>query len=249
VDLWMEKTGRVEPVSTSSRAADLGDRIEPMLVQWAADLLECTNLVRFNQRATEGHLSSQVDGVLDLAPGPEVIEAKAHGLFNPRWDSTGWGAEGTDEVPYRVIAQVAFAMHMHNADAGHVTALLGRGLGHRLYTLRKSQALATEIVQLADRFWIEHVQADVRPEGMPSLDTVQNLRREETKLVALPETMGHRWSALKDQEVLIKQAVTDMRIEVLDAMGDATHGDTGWGTFTFKADKRGRRTFRYKEME
>lgn len=247
VDLWLEKTGRVEPTPVTNRAADLGDRVEPVLVQWAADMLDLGDLVRFNVRATDEHLSSQVDGLLDLPNGPEVIEAKANGLFNPRWDGSDWGTEGTDQVPYRVLAQVVFALHMHNADTGYVAALLGGGLGLRLYQVQKSQALADEIVSLADRFWHEHVIADVRPDGMPSLDTVQNLRRDETKIVTVPEEYGHRWSSLKDQEALVAAAIRDLRVRVLDTMGDATFGDTGWGQFTYKADRNGRRTFRYKE--
>lgn len=248
VDLWLEKTGRVEPTPVDNPAADLGNRVEPVLVQWAADLLDLGDLVRFNVRATDGHLSSQADGILDLASGPEVIEAKSHGLFNPRFDTSEWGEDGTDHVPFRTIAQVVFAMHLHQANEGYVSALLGGGMGHRLYHLHKSQALADEIVGLANRFWTEHVQADVRPEGQPSLDTVQNLRREPMKVTTLPEDLGHRWSALKEQESLIAAALKDLRITVLDHMGDAEIGDTGWGTFTYKASKNGRRTFRYKEL-
>lgn len=244
VDVWMEKTGRLELKVTDSKAADLGTRLEQPLVQLAADMLETP--VEFDRRRRRDDiLSSQADGWLPELN--ELVEAKVYGLWNRMFDTSEWGEEGTDHVPFRVMAQVVFSMHVQECDTAHVIALLGGGLGYRLYTLHRSQGLVDEIVERAHAFWNDHVLADVPPEGLPRLGTLKDRIREPDKMVEVDHDLPGRWRLMQDQKAIVKHADEVLKRTVLHAMGDAERGITPYGTFTNLADKRGRRTLRLKD--
>lgn len=242
-DVWLAKTGRLELSETDSRPADLGNRLEQPLVQIVADQLE--QPVEFDRRWHRAEvLSAQTDGWLIDAERP--IEAKALGLFNPMFDTSEWGREGTDEVPFRILAQVSFSLLVTGADLAYVSALLGGGLGHRVYEIPRHEGLIAEIEDRALTFWHDHVLADVKPAEVPSIATVREVTREPGRAVEIPEDMPDRWEAIADQEKLIRDAKDRLKAEILDAMGDAEQGVTPFGSFTFTPDKRGRRTFRFK---
>ncbi len=244
IDVWLEKTGRLELKVTSSKPADLGSRLEQPLVQLAADMLETP--VEFDRRRRRDDiLSSQADGWLPELN--ELVEAKVYGLWNRMFDTSEWGEEGTDHVPFRVMAQVVFNMYVQECDTAHVIALLGGGMGYRLYTLHRSQGLIDEIVERAHAFWTDHVQADVPPEGLPRLGTLKDRIREPDKMVEVDHDLPGRWRSMQDQKAIVKGADELLKRTVLHALGDAEKGYTPFGTFTHLAGKRGRRTLRLKE--
>ena len=243
-DLWLSKTGRVELTPTTNPAADLGDRLEPALVQIVAD--ELGTPVEFNRRVhhpERAWMSAQLDGWMpDLA---RPIEAKTRGLFSPVWDGSDWG-DGGDAVPFDVLAQVCFALLVTGADSGEVVALLGRGMGVRRYTIPRVPNLIEEIERRATAFWEDHVQAGVPPVDVPHLDTLRDLRREAGKSVEVDHEAPFQWENLTDQLRLVEGARDALKAGILHQMGDAERGVTPFGEFTYAADKRGRRTFRYK---
>ncbi len=242
-DVWLAKTNRLELTETDSRPADLGNRLEQPLVQIVADQLE--QPVEFNLRWTRAEvLSAQTDGWLVDAERP--VEAKAMGLFNPMFDTSEWGSEGTDQVPFRILAQVSFSLLVTGADLAYVSALLGGGLGHRVYEIPRHEALIAEIEDRALTFWNDHVLTDVKPQEVPSIGTLREVSREPGRAVEIPEDYPDRWEQIAEQEKLIRDAKDLLKAEILDAMGDAEQGVTPFGSFTFTPDKRGRRTFRFK---
>lgn len=246
IDLWLEKTGRTDPEPTTSRQADFGERVEPVLVQLAADMLDA-DTVEFNIRRTHPEhdwMRAQADGwLLDRRA---VIESKAYGLWNPVYREA-WGDEWTDQVPYSVMAQVVYSMHVHDAEVAYVTALVGGGVGHRVYELQRSQALMDEIVERASTFWHEHVLADVQPEGVPRMDTLVQMIRTPDKTVEIDHSYPERYRALLDQAKLISDAKDLLKAEIIHSMGDAEQGYTPYGSFTYLPNRHGTRTFRFKE--
>lgn len=246
IDLWMHKTGRTDPKPTTSRQADFGERVEPVLVKLAADMLDDPN-VEYNVRRTHPdypYMSAQADGW--LPDRRAVIESKAYGLWNPVY-SEPWGDEWTDQVPYSVMAQVVYSMHVHDAEVGYVTALVGSGIGHRVYELQRSQALMDEIVDRAHAFWNDHVLADVQPEGIPRMDTLVQMIRTPDKTVEIDHSYPERYRSLLDQAKLISDAKEMLKAEIIHSMGDAEQGYTPYGSFTYLPNRHGTRTFRFKE--
>ena len=243
-DLWLSKTGRLEVKDEApSRPADLGSRLEPALVQLAADTRG--HPVEFNRRFTRPDAefkSCQTDGWLTDVGEP--VEAKCIGLWNSRFSPHEWGTEGTDEVPYSVLVQVVWQLHVSDADVGHISALLGAGLGHRLYRVKALPALAAEIDERVERFWTEHVLADVAPELPASLSAYREVIREPESITEVDEALPFEYENALVQVTDATKERDRVKAKVLQQMGDAEVGYTPYGSFSYRADKRGRRTFR-----
>lgn len=245
-DLWLEKTGQVELTVTSNAAADWGDRLEPVICQWLGERVG-EEVVRGEHRTSaDGILRAQLDGLL-AAPN-ETVEVKTSGLLNPmfRADAEGWGEDGTDSVPYRVIAQVQFALMLAGAPRGHVAAFLGGGVGPRHYVIEAMPELQAEIERRARWFWTEHVLKRIPPEEIPHIDTLSALRREDGKTVAIDEELAFQYSEADASAKEASEAKEQAKAAVLHAMGDADTAVTPFGTFTYHANKRGVRTLRFK---
>lgn len=248
-DLWLEKTGRTEIVQTSNVAADWGDRLEPVMCEWVGERLGMP-VVRGERRASaDGILRAQLDGWLpDVG---ETVEVKTSGLLNPmfRADAEGWGAEGTDELPFRVLAQVQFAQLVSRADGTHVAAFLGGGVGPRLYYVTPMPDLQAEIERRARAFWRDHVLTGVAPEPVPNLDTLRSVVRTPEKVAYLEfdSDLADDWMAAKTAEADAKVAVADVQARVLHAMGDAEELQSPFGTWSYYANKRGVRSLRFSE--
>lgn len=245
-DLWLEKTGQVELTVTSNAAADWGDRLEPVICQWLGERVG-EEVVRGEHRTSaDGILRAQLDGLL-AAPN-ETVEVKTSGLLNPmfRADSEGWGEDGTDSVPYRVIAQVQFALMLAGAPRGHVAAFLGGGVGPRHYVIEAMPELQAEIERRARWFWTEHVLKRVPPTEIPHIDTLSALRREDGKTVAIDEELAFRFAEADASAKEASEAKDQVKAAVLHAMGDADTAVTPFGTFTYHANKKGVRTLRFK---
>lgn len=243
-DVWAEKTGRVDVDDSTSEPAAFGSAVEPVLTEWAGTKLGVTvERGRYAHHPDYPFMRAQMDGWVEATKA--VVEAKAYGLFNPRWDGRDWGAPGTDEVPFNVMAQVNFQMACATAASAHVVALLGNGMGVRVYNLPRNEALVREVERRVADFWRNHVLADVPPEGRPSMDTLRLTIREPGGMVEIPHSFPDRWVALREQQVLVNEAVDDLKRQVLEAMGDAEVGFAPLGQFTYKANSRGIRSFRF----
>ena len=248
-DLFLMKTGAVEIVETTNEPANLGDHLEEGLCNWLADRLG-TEVVRGEHRSSEdGLLRAQLDGF--ITETGETVEIKTTGLFNPafRPDVEGWGGDGTDEVPFRVIAQVQFALMLSGAPRGHVVALLGGGGGVRHYVIEAIPELQQEIERRARAFWTEHVLTGVAPEEIPSVDTLKWVVRVPEKVAYLPfdSDLADDWMAAKTSEKTAKEAVEAVKARVLHAMGDAEELQSPFGTWSYYANKNNSRTLRFSE--
>lgn len=245
-DLYAEKAGLVELTVTSNAAADWGDRLEPVICQWLGERVG-EEVVRGEHRTSaDGILRAQLDGLL-AAPN-ETVEVKTSGLLNPmfRADSEGWGEDGTDSVPYRVIAQVQFALMLAGAPRGHVAAFLGGGVGPRHYVIEAMPALQAEIERRAREFWTEHVLARVAPSEIPHVETLQALKREEGKVEYLMDgDLADEWCEAADAAKASKDNLDGVKARVLHAMGDAEELVSPFGSWTYRANKRGTRSLRF----
>jgi len=254
-DVYLSKIGALEIEPTSSLAADLGSRLEPALVTWAHDRLEDEHgplELELDRRFMHenGIFSAQCDGWLPSLAEP--IEAKTHGLVSPVWDGSEWGADGSDEIPFRTLAQVNFSMLVTGARKAHVVALLGRGMGPRFYVVNRVEPLVAEIAERCERFWRENVEKCVPPEALASLSVMKTRLREPSLMTSVDPMLAERWQSLKDQEALVKAAIDEAKGDVLAQMeledGRAAEiGSTPWGDFEYKANRNGVRRFIYKE--
>lgn len=244
-DLYAEKAGLVEITQTSSAAADWGDRLEPVLVEWIAERVG-EEAVRGERRSSsDGILRAQLDGWLPSLG--ETIECKTSGLLNGmfRAEEEGWGRDGTDELPFRVLAQVQFALMLSRAPRGHVAAFLGGGVGPRHYVVEAHADLQGEIERRARQFWDEHVIPRVPPEYIPSIDTLKNLKRESGKVVTVDDTLPDQWVIAAEALKEAQSHMDAVKARVLVELGDAEEGITPFGGWSYRANARGVRSLRF----
>jgi putative phage-type endonuclease len=100
-ELWLEKTGQLEP-RPPSVAMRVGTELEPLVLAMAEEALGAPVRERqaLLQDRDHSFLLATLDGVVELDGVPAVVEAKTTG-------HTGdWGVAGTGEVPEHVLIQV-----------------------------------------------------------------------------------------------------------------------------------------------
>ena len=246
-DVYAEKVGMTELAVTTSAAADWGDRLEPLMCAWVGERLGARVKRGQRRRTPDGLLRAQLDGWIESTN--EAVEIKTSGLLNPlfRADTAGWGADGTDEVPFSVLAQVQFALLVSGATRSHVGAFLGGGIGPRHYIIDSVPDLQREIEERARAFWANHVVPRVPPPVTPHLDTLTRVAREPGKGIEIDHELIERYQALREQKGLVDAAVENAKAELLTALGDAEEGFTPFGAVTYRANRNGTRALRVKE--
>ena len=246
-DVYLEKSGQVETGVTTNAAADLGDRLEPMMCTWLADKLGVRVKRGQYRQSEDGILRAQLDGW--IPDRNETVEVKTSGLLSPyfRADTAGWGADGTDNVPFSVLAQVQFALLLTGSARAHVGAFLGGGTGPRHYVIDALPDLQEVIERRARDFWTNHVIPRIPPVVTPHLDTLSRVRREPGKSIEIDHDLIERYQVVKDQQALVDAAADEARARLIAALGDAEEGFTPFGAVTYRANKNGTRALRVKE--
>lgn len=121
-----------------------------------------------------------------------LVELKTRSRF------TGWGADGSRDVPVEVYVQCQHEMLVTGAHTCHVAVLFGLGQGYRTYVLPREDDFLTQLVPALQEFWEEHFLPRIPPEptGAPA-DT------EDVSAHAPSETNGILMPATPELEALV----------------------------------------------
>lgn len=149
-DIWAIKLGYRQ--DTESEAGDLGNLIEPILLQRYANKTGRTlRQIGTLRHPTETWASATPDAV---APGLDVQAKVVGARMLPRWD---------DGVPQYVVAQVHWEMWVAELPAADVVALLG-GTDMQIYPVARNDELISYLVEICSRWWRDHVIGGEPPE-------------------------------------------------------------------------------------
>jgi len=244
--VWLSKIYKLEQGTTA--AMDFGARAEPMLLDWAEEKLG--GKIQRNVRiALDGtYLADNIDGILDDA---EPVEAKTSGIVGPIAD--GWGEANTDLVPQYVHLQCQAHMIVTGAGVCHVPALLGgRDPCLVMYHVPRSEILCDAIKEAVDRFWIEHVVAQIPPsmdwdygEAAKVLDVYKRVVRVPGKILepgAVDPKLVKRWEAAKDFVKYAKDHRDRIKAEVVHQLDDAEAAELPDGSYLAYVQQQGRRS-------
>jgi putative phage-type endonuclease len=240
-DIYHDKTNTTQNTQTTNEAIKLGEQLETNLVTYAAAKLQDTPILNITFKREWRR--AQVDAYLPNRE--EVLEAKVVGFFNPNFKPTEWGPEGTTEVPVHYYLQVLWQMHVSNAKAGHLIALIGHGIGYRLYHIPRNQDIIDELEARAEHFWTQHVIPRVPPSEPASLSTYKALIREPLKRTNISHTLAEQYVTVMQESNHIDERKNKIKALILQQMGDAEIAITPSGDFYYKADKNGKRTLRF----
>lgn len=209
-DVWLEKTGKVEPFA-GNEATKRGQRLEGAILDYveeeigkpfardvmviAPDLLRAANFDGIDCVSGELHRSPSF-----------IAEAKSAAIID------GWGDEIGD-VPDHVNVQVHHAMHVAGPQCrvAHVGVLhpAFRRFEFKLYRVERDDALADDIAGRCVDFMERYVKTDTPPpDYRPSLEVVKRIKRVIGTEQTIPDMAVTLWRA---KAAVFKQAEKELK--------------------------------------
>lgn len=170
--LWRKKTGRgkeAKPKSYMSR----GNYMESGILDWYAhDHGVAWTKPPSMRHPKHTHVVDSVDALTYDPQGPRdrilrCVEAKAS-----HWSNAGeWGAAGTDEIPEYYIVQCQWHLGLHMPEQGICDVPMDNGTKRTDYSVRYDPELYLCLVDIAQKFWRDHIDADLEPPDDDHADT------------------------------------------------------------------------------
>ena len=246
--LYLEKVGEIEPANEESQYQYWGNQLEAIV----RDEFAKRNNVTITTPDTLIHpehdfLRGNVDGFI-----PElnaVLEVKCSSQFM----SNVWGASGTDEIPMQYLVQVAFYCMLTNADCAHVAVLIG-GNDYREYKYTRDLVLEATIISTAKKFW-NCVISKTPPAPINQVDLrLMYPQHDPEKTIPATTDIKQELQALAETKAKIKEfsdAEDKYKFNIMRFMKDAecVADADGKALVSWKANKRGSRTFLVKGMQ
>lgn len=247
----------------SSAVMDDGNRMEPVIAGWYAerhpDVLLVEPGVTF-RHADEPWVLGHPDRLAWSRRRPWT-GAKGKWLWGleikRRYNTDGWGVEGTDDIPLPVICQVQWYMFVTGLRRWDV-AVRFEGAGYREYRIEADADLQADLLVQGRQFWQLHIEPKVPPYVTGNAQEGAALAavfpfREDRVYETTPAEDDLAVSLVEAQAVADEaNATLALRENQMRAAISERGGVRGWwGQVTWKADKRGRRTLRkrFKEIE
>jgi predicted phage-related endonuclease len=240
-DLYASKAYDLEPVT--SDAMEAGKLLEHALLNFAEQRLG--KIIKGRYRRVKGTpIGVNIDGIVEQDGTP--VEAKTCGVLSEWTDTSGWGDEGTGEVPDDVVYQGHGGMMGTDRDVCHVVALIGgRRLpplksGFQMFRVERNEELCESIKVVAQRFWTDHVVPRVPPGDefgelcLPTLDVLKRIRRREGSIVPVGPSIVDKWLAAKEAVAIVEERVEELKAKIIHELGDAEAGelpDGRWVTY------------------
>jgi predicted phage-related endonuclease len=193
IAIYAEKMG--QPLEdTAGLPAELGDLLEEPLAKLYS---ERTGLHLARCRTMRSPVHARVLATLDRAGFPERRTSRAYlstpaeleGAIDVEFKTTTWrlkdewGVPGTDQVPERTVVQVQVQMGVTGLRHADVGVLFDRD-SFDIYHVPFNEQLWLGLVEVANRFWVDHVEA-----GRPPLPDASDKYKEYLSK-AFPATTG-----------------------------------------------------------
>lgn len=202
-DIYMRKKGLVS--DSSSFDTERGQFFEPAIIEWykhrtKRNVNPCPTL----QHKEHPIVIATPDGI-SIQNDVRGLEVKA-----PNWRTAEhWGESGTDQIPDYYVPQTMWEAAVLGVNAVDVAALIDGDL--RIYTIAHSPKLFEALVDIAERFWRDHIVAD----NPPPPDGSQRARDWLTK--RYPRVVHDLMDATEEMQTLARLYVECREREKIDA--------------------------------
>lgn len=249
LSVWAEKVGLVVPGDETDvpEHVELGNLLEPVVASLYArrtgfDLYEPGTLVHPQDPLRIATPDRLVRG---MRRGCQIKKTRTMG---------GWGTEGTDEIPEAILCQVQYEMSVADLEVVDVPVLFF-GSHLAVYTVYRDDELIEGLVEIAHRFWRDHVVANCPPQPDGSERSKETLAKmfpkNRGKFIAIgaPEigTIAASVFALAQDYVLARDGGKDVEDQKESAgnqlrllIGDADGFAAPWGTISWTAASSGK---------
>jgi putative phage-type endonuclease len=168
------------------------------------------------------------------------LECKTASAYALGRDSE-WGPDGSDQVPESYLLQCATYMALTGCPHWDLSALIGNA-ELRLYELHRDPELEEGVIEIASKWWTDHVLADVPPDPVNEAEARQRwVRHEAGRLLELDADGAALLTALAQAKAKVRvaeaeeQAIRDKLIPLLADADAVTY--QGASLATFRANK------------
>lgn len=242
-EVWREKTSQTGiDTEPPSEAAELGNALEPWLIDRAPDLLgEPAYRTLHRTYAHPDHYWRRCspDGV--LADG-RLVECKTAGLASGFGTPPGWA---DDSVPLGYEFQVRWGLHVMDAPAAEIIALVA-GLGLVRRTIVRDMAIEAKLVRQVAAWWNTHVIGHDEPAMGPGdarvlAELYPTVERESVDLDGT-DALEH-WEvylAAREREKTAKAEKETAGAELKALLGDAEQGRVEGNVIATWGEAKGR---------
>ena len=246
-ELWLEKTNRKdeEAILPDCRLRLRHAHEETIAREYATQ--KEVKLKRINQTIYHKNLSFMLCHIDRVVIGQKkIVECKSSsGFMRP-----AWGESGSDEVPLHYIVQVQHQLACWNGAEADIAALIDID-DYRIYPIPRNEKIISKIESACDRFWHDHVLADIAPAPTNRADLklmypVNNGNfiqgtDEAYKLIDLINALKFDIKNLDDDKAKAEKSL----LEII-ADNDGLTNLEGKVIATFQANKNGTRSLRIK---
>lgn len=149
-----------------------------------------------------------------------ILECKTVNYFQ----RNNWGEEGTDQVPPAYLLQCAWYMAITGCSCVDLAALFGN-TELKVFSIKRDSQLEALVLLHAQRFWIDHVLAQVPPEPMSVNDAAILFPKEFAGSCkeASPPMLNRveQYRALCEKSERLSKECDRIRAEILTYMAGA----------------------------
>jgi len=243
LDVWLEKTGRLDE-QPETDAMSRGQYLEPALLNFAADWIKKNRggIAGFSRDIMKIHgnniLASNFDGLAD--DSSYVVEAKSFASDEKLGDIE------TDAVPNRVLIQTHEQMCVAGDDCltSFVPVVVPgfKRFDFRMYIVDRNGELVEEIEKRCSDFMERYVRRDIRPDDFkPSMECLKRMKRVPGKIIQFDESHQSilaNWLIAKEALKMAKDQEEAIKVQLLDALGDAQAAHSSLGKLTYLEQNR-----------
>jgi len=158
LQLWAEKTGKIQPDDLSNNeAVELGTELEDFVAKKFERKtgLKVRRSPKYYVHKDYPHFRAQVDRLVQGTD--ELLECKT----TSAWKEKEWDGE---DIPEHYICQVMWQLGITGRKVGHIAVLIG-GQKFRYKKIEFDQELFDAQIEAANKFW-DCVQTDTQPEAV-----------------------------------------------------------------------------------
>jgi putative phage-type endonuclease len=241
LDVWLEKTGQVEPDTTMSAPAEWGLRLEHAIIAKYCDDHGVTEVEYPGTLLHEGGvLCATPDALVTHRNGERVnLQIKTANSFTRQ----KWGAPGTDAVPDHYWMQVQMEMLHTGLQLSHI-AVLFSGVDYAEYVIPRDDEMIAAAISQAHRFWERCVVGGLEPaidwSGDSVLDSIKaRFASHDDEIVPIDDPMlaelVAEYHAAEQAEKAREKTQDALKARILHAIGEHAGIEVGGFRCTWKA--------------
>jgi len=219
LDVYRNKLGLDETEQTASMRR--GIRLEPYILDAFEEEIGTTVFRDHPMARHQDHhwMLGHIDGWFETDGDPQGVEAKSVGAWAHRDE---WGEPGTDEIPQHYLTQCHWYLTVTGWKRWHLTAWFGTD-EVRNYVIDRDEDLSQGLIEAGDRFWFDHVLAQVPPDPA-TIDDQRNLwTRPAEKAVEMTTDLQYHIGCVAELQAVRKKAeeeIAEHQFQLQKAMGE-----------------------------